>query len=922
MKALAKLFLSILILACSFTDAYAQLTIRSDSYGSKPGYIDNATLVVEPHGAYVEQSLYLSYSDHNQFPASQVEIVHRFELPANAVINDLWLWIGDSVMQARMLDTWTARAIYDSIVSRKRDPAFLSKNGNIYELHIYPLVSGKYRKIKLNFITPTRWIGKDGSADLPLKMLKDNNNPKKPVEVLFRQAVPIWGQPGIQELSVQKFVHLKDSTGFQYSSSLVADVGTLTSFTMGFSTNFVNGLFITTSDVEKDGTYFQYGLDPGSLFNLQVDPAPKHVLFALDLGGVHNKNFSTLIPNVKQLMRASTKPNDSINVIVAGAGKVDMPNAQWKLADTDSINNALDRFAASDWGKQIAVEKLPNILYADYYASLCWQFPGIENLATYKNYNDIVSALQAQNTADVIAAYAEGFEDAGLTSANIGSIITKIDSFFTRGGRLLLYYDYNRVGKELIGTHYVPGLTCTNRPDGSATLYRNPSGNIGIYFPESFVHYGFDYPQYTPDASVKIEVQDGAGKPVIISKKIGNGLLIISGIWSFKDDGALRGLLGAPLLGLNAATRNQQLTTMLTAVRAKFQQSPIDKIIVASNSDSLFQKTDALNWAASYLNGFGASQPHFTSINLLDGTGFTPPYLTDNQIQYYGSGYLLKTITGAGQGRHFETHLDTWPYIVTTLNAYAYPVADSLTMSVSVGGGSGTLRDLREVTPIPSDANKARFFIGSASTASVFQFNVRAKFAGIADAMTASTTFFVSHDTAHKDQVLPSMLGNENLRDLFNQHTKDTSSIVKLAMRYRLLCDYTALLALEPNDTIHFMKNPFDESLLDVKHLIDESLSDSLTLSSFPNPFNNQTSIVVMIKNTSRVNVSVYNMLGQLVKVIASGETVNGNKIYAWDGSDERHRTVSSGAYFVRLVAQEKSSGLEVARVRKVLFLK
>lgn len=242
------------LLAFAITISHAQLTVRSDAYGSKPGYIDKATLVVEPHGAYVEQSLYLTYSDHNQYPSSQVEIVHRFELPANAVVNDMWLWIGDSVMQARMLDTWTARAIYDSIVSKKRDPAFLSKTGSIYELHIYPLVSGQFRKVKLNFITPTRWFGKDGAAELPLKLLKGNNALNKPVQILFREAEPIWGQPTVQEAPDQAFTALRDSAGYKYKYANLADISAFSTLTLGCATNFVDGFFSTNTDVTGDGT--------------------------------------------------------------------------------------------------------------------------------------------------------------------------------------------------------------------------------------------------------------------------------------------------------------------------------------------------------------------------------------------------------------------------------------------------------------------------------------------------------------------------------------------------------------------------------------------------------------------------------------------------------------------------------------------
>ena len=105
------------------------LTVQDpDIWGTKPGYIDKATLVIEPYGGYVEQSLYLTYSDHNQFnQGSKLEIVHRFELPAGSVVNDLWLWIGDSVMQAILMDTWTARSIYDSIVVLKEIRHFYLK---------------------------------------------------------------------------------------------------------------------------------------------------------------------------------------------------------------------------------------------------------------------------------------------------------------------------------------------------------------------------------------------------------------------------------------------------------------------------------------------------------------------------------------------------------------------------------------------------------------------------------------------------------------------------------------------------------------------------------------------------------------------------------------------------------------------------
>jgi hypothetical protein len=577
---------------------------------------------------------------------------------------------------------------------------------------------------------------------------------------------------------------------------------------------------------------------------------------------------------------------------------------------------------SSDWGKQISQERFPRVLYADHDAQTCWQFPGLDSVATYTNYNSLLNALQNFRNADVIATYDEGNEDAGSTQANLSTILAKTDSFFVQGGRLLTYYDFNRVDRELVASHYISGLTTTQRPDTSATLYRNLNGNIGIYFPESFVHYGFDYLQYTTDPNVKIEVQDIFGRPVVISKKVSNGLLVVSGIWSFRDDGALREALGVPLLGLNSASKNQMLTGLLANVKATYSQSTFDRAIVLSNTDSLFLKADALSWTTSYLNSFSGTHPQITTINLLDGQDYMPAYFTDQQIQYYGSGYLQKAIADAFDGRHFETHLYIWNYICSTLSPYSYPVADSMSVSAVVDSGSGQLKQIREVDPSPADANKARFFIGSSSIANNLNFNVRAVFSGIAGGKSASEMIYLNHDTTKMDKVVPAMLANENLNDLFNRPVADTAAIVNLAMQYRLLCDYTALIALEPNDTLHFMKNPFDESTLGVASVDNANIPDSLTLAAYPSPFNNQTKIVVTATKPSAIRVSVYNILGQLVRVLALDDLVLGAKTYGWNGTNAHNNVVSSGVYFIHLVAKEKINGSTKTLFKKIVFLK
>ena len=127
-------------------------------------------------------------------------------------------------MQAIMLDTWTARSIYDSIVSMKRDPAFLTKKGNQYELHIYPLTPGSFRKVKINFITPTRWIDKKAIAELPFALLNSSNNDLKSLNVLFRVKQDIWGNPTIEELPTLEFTNLTDTLGYNFKYTSIPDI--------------------------------------------------------------------------------------------------------------------------------------------------------------------------------------------------------------------------------------------------------------------------------------------------------------------------------------------------------------------------------------------------------------------------------------------------------------------------------------------------------------------------------------------------------------------------------------------------------------------------------------------------------------------------------------------------------------------------
>jgi hypothetical protein len=92
----------------------------------------------------------------------------------------------------------------------------------------------------------------------------------------------------------------------------------------------------------------------------------------------------------------------------------------------------------------------------------------------------------------------------------------------------------------------------------------------------------------------------------------------------------------------------------------------------------------------------------------------------------------------------------------------------------------------------------------------------------------------------------------------------------------------------------------------------DPQIIDAYRLyQAYPNPFNPVTTIQYSIPAAVDVRLSIYNMLGEEVEILAAGKHQPGNYTVSWNGS-----RFSSGMYFYRLYTSEFST------VRKLLLLK
>jgi len=89
---------------------------------------------------------------------------------------------------------------------------------------------------------------------------------------------------------------------------------------------------------------------------------------------------------------------------------------------------------------------------------------------------------------------------------------------------------------------------------------------------------------------------------------------------------------------------------------------------------------------------------------------------------------------------------------------------------------------------------------------------------------------------------------------------------------------------------------------------------------NFPNPFNPYTTIEFGVRNSEFgsefVNITIYNVRGQVVKTLVNDNFVAGSHSVVWNGRDDRDNPVGSGIYFYRMTTED------FQETRKMMLLK
>jgi len=132
------------------------LIVIDDPGVAVPGHFSFAPLQVSYHhvtvvvnGLVAETTVDQEFYNPNR---ERLEGTYVFPLPQGAQIDKLFLDIGGTMTEAQLLPADKARALYESIVRKMKDPALLEYAGrDIFKVRIFPIEPNSKKRITLSY---------------------------------------------------------------------------------------------------------------------------------------------------------------------------------------------------------------------------------------------------------------------------------------------------------------------------------------------------------------------------------------------------------------------------------------------------------------------------------------------------------------------------------------------------------------------------------------------------------------------------------------------------------------------------------------------------------------------------------------------------------------------------------------------------
>ncbi len=310
----------------------------------KQAAIEDVTMEVRPAGKFYEVDLYMTYRvNPNEYTSEfdTFEVVHFFRLPSHVSITDSWLWVGDTIMKADILERSTAFNIYEGIVNRRKDPSVLYKNQeDAYEFRIFPLPGQKSRKVKLTFLIAS---DENEAFELPLALFS-LSYPRPEVKVV------VYKKDSALKPVIGNGINFETHFAGQDNEYAEAHIPATKYSAAGGSINThsfkleqaVEPISLKTAKANNNAAfgYYQICLDPSQLLGIDT-LEQKKVVFVVDHQTANTfYNKQDVLIALKEHIKKMLKPRDEFRIIYNNLTLKEVSN-EWIKYETANLDQII-----------------------------------------------------------------------------------------------------------------------------------------------------------------------------------------------------------------------------------------------------------------------------------------------------------------------------------------------------------------------------------------------------------------------------------------------------------------------------------------------------------------------------------------------------------------------------------------------------
>jgi Ca-activated chloride channel family protein len=286
---------------------------------------------------------------------------YLYPLPGEAVFSNFSLFQGDQELTGETMDASHARAIYEEIVRRKRDPALIEMAGHgLIRARVFPINPGETRKITLRY---TQMLNRAGDAlqfrytagranTQGSRPVLDGSAPRPGIEgpIAFSMTVDSASQyrEPFSPTHTVRSDRYGDRIAIHTSETLAGDF----SLFLPLSRSLV-GLTVATHRPSSEDGYFMLTLSPGSGHG-DAPAQPRDVTAVVDVSGSMSGTKITQARAALRQLLGSLNRSDRFRLI-AFSGTASNYRGGWTQATADEIAQA------QRWVEQLTADGGTNI---------------------------------------------------------------------------------------------------------------------------------------------------------------------------------------------------------------------------------------------------------------------------------------------------------------------------------------------------------------------------------------------------------------------------------------------------------------------------------------------------------------------------------------------------------------------------------